>query len=168
MSPNRRGKVFCVLAAISLAAMLPAHAAHDFGAGELLGSPKKGTDPIDRYSGSIQVALLMCSVAQRLNNTVAEGQKLGTEIPSETAEMANYEECIAQYKRTLRTIYEKTTSTMKKPVARAALKEHFIQAIVSLEGIAPNTDEMRISYKTRQNQNEAKLKELWTRFEIER
>lgn len=75
--------------------------------------------------------------------------------------------CISDGKASLKQSYEKTLKSLKKPAAKAALKEYYITAISTLIGIKPQDDERKINYEKRQGDNKNKLDEMWTRFEVE-
>lgn len=89
------------------------------------------------------------------------------EVPPEKIKDADYRVCITDQKRSLKAAYDAALKGVKKAAAKNALKEHFISAVSRLEGIAPNLSELKLHYEQRQSANEARVKENWTRFEVE-
>lgn len=123
--------------------------------------------PLGHYQATSEMALFMCSMAYRMSKTLAESQSLGMEISEEKKESADYGACIRGYKPAIKTNYDGALSKVKKPAAKAALKEHYIQVIKSLEGIEPTSSERVFQYDGRQSENKVKRAEAWTRFEAE-
>lgn len=80
---------------------------------------------------------------------------------------SNYRKCISDGKATIKKGYEKSLKSVKKPTARAALKEYYITAITTLQEIKPQSDERKMNYERRQGDNKNKLDEMWVRFETE-
>ncbi len=80
---------------------------------------------------------------------------------------ADYKKCIADGKIEIKRGYEAVLKKVKKPAARAALKEYYITAIMTLQGIEPQGDERKMFYEKRQGDNMTKLEEMWVRFETE-
>ncbi len=79
----------------------------------------------------------------------------------------DFQRCLLDGKLALKQSYEKYLKSVKKPAARAALKEYYITALSTLNGIAPQAEERKINYEKRQGDNKNKLDEMWTRFEVE-
>lgn len=116
--------------------------------------------PSNRYQGAFIAAQLSCPIALRLANdraTIGEMQN----------ESSDWKGCIAKSKIELRAAYDAYSKTLKKPSAKAALKEHFIIATSVISGIEPDLDERVVNYDKRQTDLKARANEQWTRFEIE-
>lgn len=123
--------------------------------------------PIARYEGDLEYAVIKCTLALKIANNSAKLTELkGNDGSSPDSE--DWRVCIATQKTTAKVNYEAALKSVKKPAARAALKEHFIQGSQALSGIAPYSNETVIAHAKRQGDNRAKLDELWTRFELEK
>lgn len=146
---------------------LAAHAQEDFGSTAMLNREKK-TSAIDHYEGSVQFAMFMCSTARSMNGSLAELQEMGKQPDEAALAKADYRVCIQKNGASLKKVYESAAASLKGNAAKAALREHFIQATISLEGISPNSQDVKLLYAKRQNDNETKLNELWTRFKLSR
>lgn len=79
----------------------------------------------------------------------------------------DYHQCIAEARKTIKAAYLSAVKTIKKPAARAALKEHYIAAMTRIDGIDPQFDETNGNYAHRQSDNQSRLDEKWARFEAE-
>ena len=113
-----------------------------------------------KYEGAIAFGQISCGMKFRSAQALAElGQK--------GDEKSDWRGCIEQHRGTVKTAYDAFVKTVKKPAAKAALKEHYVLGISSIAGIAPESDELAISYKRRQAELRGRLNEQWTRFEIE-
>jgi hypothetical protein len=77
------------------------------------------------------------------------------------------DQCVIDKKSELKKTYEKAQKEVKKASAKAALKEYYIAVLSALQGINPEADERKMNYEKRQVDNKIKVKELWTRFEVE-
>lgn len=124
-----------------------------------------GTTPLEHYNAVISLSGFTCGMSKHLNSVLAESGGTPTD---ENLASADYKVCIASYKPTLKKVYDAAAAGLKKSAAKSALKEHYIQAIVGLDGIAPNSEERKFQYEARQNENKTKLAALWTRFEVEK
>lgn len=121
------------------------------------------------YKTAIDKGIANCTVQRITATAVYEAKRTGTErydLPEVTP--PDWRGCIADQKARIKNLYETTLKATKKPGAKAALKEHFIHATLSLSGIDPYSDELKIAYNKRQVDNGIKLRELWDRFEIEK
>jgi hypothetical protein len=78
-----------------------------------------------------------------------------------------YKQCLLDGKVKIKKQYETSLKTVKKPAARAALKEYYIFGVTALLGIEPQSEERKINYEKRQGDNQNKLDEMWVRFEAE-
>lgn len=116
--------------------------------------------PVQVYRGDAQFATNLCSLKFQLNQARGEG------LPVEGGE-SDYSTCIREQATAVKKSYDGAARTVKKTAAKKALQEHYIAAITQLRGIAPKTGEIRMHYTARQSQNEARVEEAWTRFEVE-
>lgn len=132
-----------------------------------LSQEKDARPALERYQGAQEFGAMMCSLTFKSSQTMAEGAALGIQYDAEKLKKADYRACIATQKLELKAAYESATRTVKKSAARNALKEHYISAVARLEGIAPTSSERQFQYEQRQSANESKVKENWTRFEVE-
>jgi hypothetical protein len=80
---------------------------------------------------------------------------------------ADYAGCIREQSVNVKQRYDKALKVVRKPAAKAALKEHFIAVSSQLQGLAPASDENRLDYTRRQTENQARTEEKWIRFEAE-
>ena len=140
--------------------------ANDFGAADTLKKPQ-GVSSIDHYNASVNVAVFICSMTFSTAQSLAELQRMGTAPSEEQIAKADYKRCITAHRSSLKKIYADAASSIKKPSRKNALKEHYIQSIVMIDGIEPQPEELKIQYIKRQNDQQKKLNELWTRFEID-
>ena len=115
---------------------------------------------IKRYEGSVFVGQMMCKLSLDLANAKGELGEKGDE-------KSDWRGCIDKHKGKVKVAYDAFAKTVKKPAARAALKEHYILAISFIAGIEPESDEIVLSYKRRQAELKARANEQWTRFEVE-
>lgn len=118
----------------------------DFGVSAMF-NRKEGVSQLEHYHSSADASFAICTLV-RLSGKDLNG-------------------CIAAHKKVLRRLYDAALKTVKKPGARAALKEHLVQAVSRIEGIGPGVGEINIDYDRRQTSNDEKLKMAWTRFELE-
>lgn len=75
--------------------------------------------------------------------------------------------CILVAKDVTKAAYEKALKRVKKPSAKAALKEYYVAGVSAIQGVQPQYDERVISYDKRQGDNRIRLDEMWTRFDLE-
>lgn len=125
---------------------------------------KDTRSPINKYQGAVFYGRTMCTLAARLRFSQAE---LGGELSDEDRKSGDYKTCITDQKKLVRTAYEGFSRTVKKPAARAALKEHYLTALDAISAIAPQSEERKLSYQQRQGAFDSKLEERWNRFEAE-
>lgn len=151
----------CLLQLLAMSAL----AQDDFGASAML-TKQKTTTAVNHYEGSVQFAMFMCSMARSMNGSLAEIQKTGNQPDEAELAKADYRTCIKKNSESLKKVYESAAASVKGNTSKTALREHFIQATISLEGIVPNSQEVNLFYAKRQSDNETKLKELWTRFKL--
>lgn len=122
---------------------------------------EKGTrTPREVYEGTVFYGQTMCNFAISIARNLAAMGK-----PQD--ESSDWKGCIKGHKVELKKAYDGFSRTVKKPLAKAALKEHFVLATTALNGIEPATEELQIVYDKRQADNKAKVSEQWTRFEVE-
>lgn len=127
------------------------------------------TDPVTGYYQASNYAMLSCSMSLKLAISLAEAKSAGADVPaSDDPTLSDWLGCIKRNKTDLKTQYETALKTVKKPGAKAALKEHFIAIMTNLDEIDPRANEIKIDYNRRQSTNEQKLAERWNRFEVER
>ena len=121
-------------------------AENDFGVAAMA-TRKEGDSLLDHYRKNIEYSWFMCTAARIAGKDVA-----------------GY---VNAHKAALKEQYAAAAKTIKKPAAKAALKEHFVQAMSLVEGVEPGISEARIDYDRRQTDNKENLKKAWTRVEIE-
>lgn len=121
--------------------------------------PDKRT-PLERYRGDGQFSLMVC----KLNLKMALMQ---TQLGQAQDENSDWASCIRLGKDTAKTNLPLALKTLKKQKAQEALKSYHVALVTAIDGIAPGTDERRISYDHRQQALEAKVTEAWARFEVE-
>lgn len=117
---------------------------------------------VKKYQNASSFGVYICGL------TFQYYQALGgiSEDP-EKRKSSDYIGCIAENKTEIRSAFDQAIATVRKPAAKAALKEHLVHSLSALQGIAPLSGELTISYKARQGANQARMEEQWTRFEIE-
>lgn len=76
--------------------------------------------------------------------------------------------CIDDGKIAVKNAYAEASTMVSSDPAKAALKEHYIKAISTLQSIDSYNEERKVDYEKRQGENKAKLEELWIRFETEK
>jgi len=111
---------------------------------------------VNVYTGDVQYVMLMCSMALEL--ALLKGNEDAN---------ADWRSCIADSKKDIKRAYETALKTVKKPLARAALKEHYISSTAAISAVAPEPGETKSGYAMRQGQSKQKLAEQFARFEIE-
>lgn len=135
----------------------------------MTGASNSPADVESAYKNSIDKGILDCTVQRLTAVAVYEAKKNGTERYDQPEVVPpNWQACISEQKVRIKSLYESALKVTKKPGAKAALKEHFIQATLSLTGIDPYSDELKLAYNKRQVDNGLKLRELWDRYEIEK
>lgn len=96
---------------------------------------------------------------------------IGCQITFKTAMLNRaidtFYKCIDDGKNAVKTAYTEASGAVSSDPAKAALKEHYIKAISTLQSIDSYLDEGKGEYERRQGENKAKLRELWIRFEAE-
>lgn len=120
--------------------------------------------PLEAYRGDSAGGVMLCGMKLKLALLHAERSMPPTE---EERRSADYAGCIRDQSATIRQQYAKALRVVKKPAAKAALKEHFIAVSMQLQGLVPASDEIRLNYTRRQTENEARTEEKWIRFEAE-
>ena len=139
----------------------------------MLVAPAFGADagkpsPALAYRGIVNSGILTCSQQVIEAMQIAEIKRKGIERYDLPEPMApDWQACVVEQKAQAKVSYETALKTVKKPAARAALKEHFVAVFSALSGLAPYNDELKLAYTKRQGENTIKLRELWDRFEIE-
>lgn len=120
---------------------------------------------LDTYNDNVHSGLGLCGAKFRLAQVQADAEELG--INQERTDDSDWSGCIAKWKVQIRKGFEAASKTVKKPAAKAALKEHYVLASVALSGIAPVSQETRGSYAQRQRDALSKVSGQWARFEAE-
>lgn len=130
---------------------------------------KEIPSPADDYEATVVFSRISCALSFKIAQSNAELAAMGAKSSSaeEDKDKGDYRACIKKQKAALKKTYERFAPTVRKPAARTALKEHYIAALTGLDGIAPKFDERVIDYQRRQNGNETRTDELWTRFQAE-
>jgi hypothetical protein len=136
--------------------------AQGYGA-NLLQSPSAGVDAIEHYLVSTDMAILMCSTAVR----IAIAHKKAYPDSNEDAPNSDYQACIKEYSLLLIKLHSGAQKTTKKPLAKTALKEHFVLAASALQGVAPLPAERVIDYERRTNAEKRSLDQQKIRFAAE-
>lgn len=111
---------------------------------------------VDVYTGDVQYVMLSCAMLLEI------GLLKGTQDANE-----EWRSCISDSKKDIKRAYETALKTVKKPLARAALKEHYISATAAISALAPEPGETKRGYAMRQGQSKQRLAEQFARFEIE-
>lgn len=123
--------------------------------------------PLEAYHGDSNFHVQMCSMTYKLALARAEGQALGAPDTSDKAVKADYKGCIATSKKEGKANLDRAMKTVKKPAAKEALKAYHVTYISALDGIPAGDNEIRLQYNARQQALETRMREAWTRFEIE-
>ena len=121
---------------------------------------KDDRSPSKKYEGAIAVGQISCSMSFVSANANAQ-------LGKQDDEKSDWRGCIEEHKGKVKFAYDAFAKTVKKPAARAALKEHYILTVSSLAGIEPESGEIVLSYRRRQAELKARANEQWTRFEVE-
>lgn len=122
---------------------------------------------LEAYSGEASFAATMCGLTFVTGQAQAEIIRAGGEVSAENRQKGDYRACVRDQKPAVKTAYDAALKTVRKPAAKAALKNHYVAAISQLDGIVPELDERKIDYERRQAANAVRAKEAWIRFEAE-
>lgn len=123
---------------------------------------------VQKFRGTVNGSIFACSLELKSALLINEAKRSGVErydLPEQVA--PDWRSCIAKQKSETKANYESTLKTVKKAAAKAAFKEYFIAAIISLDEIEPKAGEIKMDYTRRQSANDQKLNEKWTRFDVE-
>lgn len=124
--------------------------------------------PLQAYQGDSNFHVQMCSMKYKIAQAVAEGRALGVEAPNSGKPVdSDFKECITTSKKEGKANLDRALKTVKKPAAKEALKAYHVAYISALDGIPPGNNEIRLQYNSRQQALESRMREAWTRFEIE-
>ena len=118
---------------------------------------KDTRSPLDAYEGAVEGALLVCPMVLKLATLRGDYDSPETD----------WRGCITKHKLEIKQSYDVAVRTVKKVLARQALKEHYIAALSALTSIEPKSDEIQMNYSRRQAENSDKVTERWSRFEAE-
>jgi hypothetical protein len=123
---------------------------------------------VREYEGGVAYGMTDCRLTFQMSESLAEAQRLGRRVSDEDAKQGDFQGCIDREKAAAKKRYGDAVETLSKASAKAALKEHLIAVMNYLDGINPGASEPRMLYVRRQTENSARVKEMWTRFEVER
>ena len=93
--------------------------------------------------------------------------KLSTIIGSNDTPESNWVQCLEDRKKATKGRYEALQKLLRKPAAKAALKEHYIAVVNASKAIEPELNEIKLNYGRRQADHRTNLNDKWTRFELE-
>lgn len=128
-------------------------------AGQTSGVPAKDNrSPIDAYEGDAQFLLMMCSLQFQYSQL----------NPGETSPKADWTTCVKEGVQGLKVRFDNLMKVLRKPAARAALKEHYISVINAAMAITPHDGEIKMNYSRRQSEQQTIVQDKWTRFSLER
>ena len=119
------------------------------------------TTPLKDYRSSVHYGNLMCNLQFKIDQNLAEANS------TEKSPSGDYITCIKERIAIVKKNYALAERKISKQKAKTALKEHYIAGLNFIQGIDPKSGEVKIDYTRRQNANEAKLDEMWQRFEVE-
>lgn len=114
--------------------------------------------PLAAYAESVLYATALCPMMLEMAS-----QSGNSNEPGKT----DWNACIDDAKKAIKTHYAAALKTVSKPAAKAALKEHYIVATSAITAMAPGANEIRMNYNRRQAENNQRLNERWARFEVE-
>lgn len=119
---------------------------------------------LQHYFGTLDVGLFVC----RLSVKLTPKQNNGLKDPDAKPEFdsSDFRLCIKQTREGVTSTYEAAVATVKKPAAKAALKEHLVLGIGALEAIAPQMDERAIDYERRTVAAKLAVDQQKIRFEL--
>lgn len=117
--------------------------------------------PLKDYRSSVHYGNLMCNLQFKIDQNLAAANS------TEKSPSGDYISCIKEQVAVVKKNYALAERKITKQKAKAALKEHYIAGLNFIQGIDPKSGEIKIDYTRRQNTNEAKLDEMWQRFEVE-
>lgn len=123
--------------------------------------------PLEKYEGLVAFGILSCGLSFSLGQSLAKNESLGLSASGESAKMADHNKCIRDSKADIKKAYGLALGSVKKPAAKSALKEHYIAALNAIQGINPQTGEIKLAYDARQSANKAAVDKAWTRFDVE-
>lgn len=130
-----------------------------------LAADQEKASPLETYRVDSQLALMLCSAQAGAQFARAELIAVGGTPQGEST--ADYVACVAQQRASTRASFDKAMRTLKKASAREALKSCHVALLTALDGIAPATDERKVTYSQRQAALAGRLSEAWARFEVE-
>ncbi len=88
------------------------------------------------------------------------------EVSADVERRADVSSCIDQGLITLKEKYTNYLALQKTAEAKSALTDHYVAAVQAIKGTVPILGESENSYRTRQQENDRKVKEKWAKFEM--
>jgi hypothetical protein len=156
--------VSAIFLAVANWSALAAPESADFGASDLL-RVEAGKDPVEAYTVATQVAFHMCGLVEDSHQLLAQTRAAGGQVSEDEIARSNYVVCIVEMKKSLRKLFDRAMGSTKKAGLKTALREHFVQAIVALDGVTPRNERV-LDYDRRQSENKTKLREAEVRLEV--
>ena len=75
--------------------------------------------------------------------------------------------CLANGKKDGTSLYQSTLKSVKKPKAREALNGYQAAWLAAMDGIPPAGGEIRLDYRRRQSATDTKIREAWSKVQVE-
>ncbi|MEX8519294.1 MAG: hypothetical protein AB3X44_12350 [Leptothrix sp. (in: b-proteobacteria)] len=75
--------------------------------------------------------------------------------------------CLANGKQEGISIYQSTLKHLKKVKAREALKAYQAAWLAGMDGVPPASGEIRLDYRRRQSATDTKIREAWSKVQVE-
>lgn len=136
-----------------------------FSSGSALAEEDKRT-PLERYQGSYTGAWLLCVLQQKQLFILEKAKQKGVTLDPEFGKDVDIEACKKKGLAEMKKEYLNVVPLINNDEGRAALKEHYVHAIMHIKEIAPRAKEDEDVYTERMNRTFRKSKELYVRFEI--
>jgi hypothetical protein len=121
--------------------------------------------PLERYQGAYQAAFLTCALHQKILLLEKAKQK-GTTPESELGKDVIISKCKEDHLLKMKKEYNNVLPLIATDEGKAALKEHYVHAIMHIKEIDARTKENDETYTDRMAKTYRKSRELYVRFEI--
>lgn len=123
---------------------------------------------LEEYWKASQRAQFLCSLqADVWLLEAGRAAREGGRPAASTGPVADPVACADQELLKVKSAYEKALATLKKPEARAALKEHLVITNVAVKGVVPGANDTKRGYQERKSVNERRMEEQWERVKLE-
>lgn len=122
--------------------------------------------PFEKYQGAYVGAYLICAVQQKIIYVRERSGQSTTALEKGAGDDLDMDSCKANGLARMKEEYTRVLPLVRGEEARAALREHYVHAVMHMKEITPWPNEDESTYMERMNRTFRKSRELYVRFEI--